>query len=71
MADKGNKIVIRRGSKKSYLLTPVEEQDPYFTPEIMAEIDEAIQQVKEGKVHEIKQGESLDDFLDRVVGCIE
>lgn len=71
LADKGDKIVIRRGSRKSYVLTQVEEPDPYFTPEIMAKIDKAIQQVKEGKVHEMKPHEDLTDFLNRVRGCIE
>ncbi|MBC7418154.1 MAG: hypothetical protein H7325_08380 [Pedobacter sp.] len=38
IADNGEKIVIKRGSKKAYGLTPVEEDDLYFTPQMTARI---------------------------------
>jgi hypothetical protein len=50
MADSGAQVVIRRGRKQAYTLTPVDEDDLYFTPEMLAKIDRAIQQAKEGKV---------------------
>lgn len=49
LADKGEKIVIRRGKKKAYALTPIEEEDLYFTPEMLAKIDRSIEEAKEGK----------------------
>lgn len=49
LADKGEKIVIRRGRKKAYALTPIEEEDLYFTPEMLAKIDRSIEEAKEGK----------------------
>jgi hypothetical protein len=51
LADKGEKIIIRRGNKKSYVLTPVD--DLYFTPEMLAKIDKAVQHAKEGKVRKL------------------
>ena len=34
--------------------------------EFFANVDEALEQAREGKVHRMRQGESLDDFLTRV-----
>ena len=49
MADDGEKIVIKRASKKAYVLTPVEVDDLYFTPQMTARIQESKNQIKEGK----------------------
>lgn len=53
LADKGEKIVIKRGRKRAYVLTPIEEDDLFFTPEMLAKIDHSIQQVKDGQVREL------------------
>ncbi len=50
LADKGEKIVIRRGKKTAYILTPVSDEDLYFTPKMLEKIDQVLQEVKEGKV---------------------
>jgi hypothetical protein len=63
LADKGEKIIIRRGNKKSYVLTPVDDDDLYFTPEMLAKIDKAVQQAKEGEVTYITNKEDLNNFL--------
>lgn len=65
MADKGENIVIRRGNR-TYAITPISDDDLYFTPEILARIDNSLRQAKEGKVHVMNEGESFDDFLDRI-----
>lgn len=49
LADKGEKVVIRRGRKQTYVLTPVSENDLYFSPEMIQRIKEAQQEIKEGK----------------------
>jgi len=54
MADTGKQIVIKRGSKQSYILTPVDENDLVVTPELVAKIEKARQQVKDGKYTECK-----------------
>ena len=43
LADAGKQIVIKRGRKQSYVLTPVNEDDLYFTPEMEAKIERANQ----------------------------
>jgi len=34
MADRGENVVIRRGNK-AYVITPISDDDLYFTPEIL------------------------------------
>jgi hypothetical protein len=63
LADKGEKVIIKRGRKQAYTLTPVDEHDLYFTPKMLEKIDRSLQQAKEGKVTRIKNIEELDKFL--------
>ncbi len=63
LADKGEKIIIRRGKKQAYTLIPIDEDDLYFTPKMLEKIDRAMTQVKEGKVKKISSLEELDKFL--------
>ena len=64
LADKGAKVVIRRGREQTYVLTPVSEDDLYFTPEMIQRIKDAQQEIKEGKSTVIKSKEELDAFFD-------
>ena len=63
LADKGEKIIIKRGKKQAYLLTPVEDEDLYFTPAMLDKINMSIKQAKEGKVTTVETNEKLDEFL--------
>jgi len=54
IADTGRQIVIKRGRKQSYILTPVEKDDFVATPELLAKIERARQQMREGKYTECK-----------------
>lgn len=63
MADRGENVVIRRGNK-AYAITPIADDDAYFTPEILAKIDRSLQQAKEGRVHHFNSVEALDKFID-------
>ena len=63
LADKGEKIIIKRGKKQAYLLTPVEDEDLYFTPAMPDKINMSIKQAKEGKVTTVETNEKLDEFL--------
>lgn len=63
LADKGEKVIIKRGKKQAYVLTPIDDDDLYFTPEMIEKIDRSIQQAKEGKVKRIKNIQELDKFL--------
>jgi len=54
MADTGRQIVIKRGRKRSYTLTPVDEDDFVVTPELLETIERARQQMREGKYTECR-----------------
>ena len=62
-ADNGEQIIVQRGKNKAYSITPVTEDDLYFTPEMMERIKKSIEQVKEGKVTTVKGKEELKQFL--------
>ena len=64
MADNGQKIVIKRGSKQAYLLTPLSADDFYFKSEMIARIKESQQEIKEGKSIVLKTKEDLDNFFE-------
>jgi len=63
LADKGEKVVIKREKKQAYVLTPIDDDDWYFTPEMLEKIDRSIQQAKEGKVTTIETEEGLTQFM--------
>ena len=66
LADSGKQIVIRRGKKQAYALAPVDDDDLYFTPEMEAKIERALQQYKEGKYTLISTDEELNHFFDKL-----
>ena len=66
LADKGEKVVIRRGKKQAYLLTPVDDEDIYFTPDMLDKINESIKQVKQGKATKVETEEELNQFFDNL-----
>ena len=63
-ADNGSQVVIKRGRKPSYILTPVIEDDFVVTPELIAKIESAEQQMREGKYTECKTWEETLKHLD-------
>lgn len=66
LADKGEKVIIKRGRKQAYILMPIDKDDLYFTSKMLEKIDLSIQQAKEGKVTKIKSKEELISFLDNL-----
>ena len=64
IADTGRQIVIKRGRKQSYILSPVCEDDFVVTPELLAKIERAEQQMREGRYTECKTWEDTLKFLD-------
>jgi hypothetical protein len=63
MADKGEKVVIRRGRKQTYVLTPVSEDDLYFSPEMIQRIKDAQQEIKEGKSISFDSVDEMDKYF--------
>ena len=64
IADTGKQIIIRRGRKQAYALAPINDDDLYFTPEMEAKIERALQQYKEGKYTVISTDEELNNFFE-------
>ena len=64
IADTGRQIVIRRGRKRSYILSPVTQDDFFVTPKLLEKIEIARQQMREGKVTVCKTLEENLKFLD-------
>lgn len=64
MADNGQKVVIKRGRKQAYVLTPVSADDLYFTPEMIERKKESQQEIREGKSIVLKTKEELNAFFE-------
>jgi hypothetical protein len=64
IADSGRQVVIKRGRKQAYILTPVEESDFVVTPELSAKLDAIRRQVKEGEYTECATIEEALDHLE-------
>jgi predicted Fe-Mo cluster-binding NifX family protein len=72
LIDKGAHVVIHRSrGKKAYAVTPISDDDLYFTPEMQARIDSAVKEVQKGEVYEMKDEETLNEFLDRVADEVQ
>ena len=61
--DDGEQIIIQRGKNKAYSITPITEEDVYFTPLMIKKIKESILQVKDGKTQKVDTVEQLENFF--------
>lgn len=58
LVDKNEQVIIQRGKEKAYILTPIAEKDTYFmNPETISDIEESINQYREGKTVKIDQAD--------------
>ena len=64
LADKGEKVIIRRSRKQSYTLVPVEDDGQGITPELQAKIDRAREEIKAGKCVTLKSPEDIEVYFD-------
>ena len=64
LADKGEKVIIRRGKKQAYILTPIQSDDIQLSPEMETKIQLALQEAQEGKTTKVETKEKLRAFLD-------
>lgn len=64
LADNGEKVVIRRRGKVSYMLTPVYEDDFVLSPELEERLEEGRKQYKEGNVTTCTTKDELNRFLE-------
>ena len=64
LADKGERIIIRRRGKSSYMLTPISDNDIVVSPELEKKIEEARLQYGEGGTVSCKTKDELKMFLE-------
>jgi len=64
IADTGRQVVIKRGKKQSYILTPVSQDDFMVTPELLEKLDNIRQRVKNGEYTECKTVEEALNHLE-------
>ena len=62
-ADKGEQIIVQRGANKSYALTPINEDDVYFSAEMVKKIKLSAEQAKNGEVKRVTSSEEINDLL--------
>lgn len=62
-ADKGEQIIVQRGANKSYALTPINEDDVYFSSEMVKKIKLSAEQAKNGEVKRVTSSEEINDLL--------
>ena len=49
LADKGAKIILKRGRKKSYILTTLNDEDTQPSSDMLVRIEKGLQEIKDGK----------------------
>lgn len=64
LADKGEKIIIRRNRKQAYILVPIADEDLTITPESQARIDKAREEIKAGNCVTLSSKEELEAYLE-------
>ncbi len=62
-ADQGEQIIVQRGKDKAYVLTPVSKNDMYFNAEMIALIEERLQEIKNGEVVKVSSPEQIAELL--------
>ena len=64
LADKGEKVVIKRRGKTAYMLTPVSDEDFVLSAELKARIEEGRKEYREGETISCKNAEEAVKFLE-------
>lgn len=71
MASRGLDVILKSRGLGSFRLTPVKESDVVMSEkEFYEKLDRSLQQAKEGKVVRQQDGESVEDFVNRML-CTE
>ena len=71
LASKGHDVILHSRQLGSFRLTPVVDDERVMSEqEFCAKIDHSVKQAKDGKVFQQHDGESVGDFVDRLL-CIE
>lgn len=63
LVDQNHQVIVQRGKEKAYVLVPITEKDRFFMePEVIADVQEGIEDYKAGRVIKVKE-EDLDQLL--------
>ncbi len=62
-ADKGEQIIVQRGKDKSYVLTPVDDENLYFNAEMVTRIKKSLNEAEKGDVLTINTSEEITELL--------
>ncbi len=61
--DAGEQVVVQRGKDKSYVLSPVTEDDLYFDAEMVARIKKSLEQARKGDTIRVNSKKELKALL--------
>ncbi|NLI99791.1 MAG: type II toxin-antitoxin system Phd/YefM family antitoxin [Bacteroidales bacterium] len=64
LADKGEKIIIRRGKKRAYMLVPVDDNDFLLSPEAEERIERSRAQYRNGEFVTYRTADEAIKFLE-------
>ena len=64
LADKGEKVIIRRGRRRAYRLIPFTEESSGITPELQAKIDQAREEYRRGETLHFESKEEMHRYFD-------
>jgi hypothetical protein len=62
LADNGAQIILKRGRKRAYILTPVDDEDLILSTAMREKIEKGLQDIQEGKGREY----SLDELREKM-----
>lgn len=62
-ADKGEQIIVQRGKDKSYVLTPIDDENLYFNAEMVTRIKKSLNEAEKGDVLTINTSEEITELL--------
>ena len=64
LADRGDKVIIRRGRRRAYRLSPFTEEPSEITPELQAKIDRAREEYRRGETLHFENAEEMHRYFD-------
>ncbi|RLA39817.1 MAG: prevent-host-death protein [Gammaproteobacteria bacterium] len=61
--DQGEQIIVQRGKDKSYILTPISDDDLYFNAAMVSRIKASIKEADKGKMMEVSTSKEISALL--------
>ena len=61
--DQGEQIIVQRGKDKSYVLTPVTENDLYFNAAMIKRIKKSLKEAEKGETKTISNSTEIKQLL--------